>query len=208
MEGKWVLFKKRLLQFSTFACSGYRETSAEGTKNTGVSGLKPIVDDERRRKGKRQASSSVPTGKGQTDDKRSKSLEARPATGAKILCFWGARCRKSSCDGRHPPVCRNYKYVNRCIHGNNCLYRHADGEEKPSKRSKSESTQRTISIPKEKKGPKLCISKFRSKEVYSAESWANEIERFGGTCFQILRTHLVRSSNSGKKRVSRRCPKR
>ena len=38
-------------------------------------------------------------------------------------------------------MCRNYKSGNRCIHGNNCLYRHADGEEKPCKRSKSESTQ-------------------------------------------------------------------
>ena len=72
--------------------SGNRETSAEGAKNTGVSSLKPAVDNERRRKGKEQASFSVPTGKGQTDDKRSKSLEARPATRAKIPCLWGARC--------------------------------------------------------------------------------------------------------------------
>ena len=60
--------------------SGHRETSAEGAKNTGVSSLKTAVDNERRRKGKEQASSSVPTGKGQIDDKRSKSLEVRPAT--------------------------------------------------------------------------------------------------------------------------------
>ena len=52
--------------------------------------------NERRRKGKGQASSSVPTGKGRTDDKRSKSLEARPATRAKIPCLREARCRKSS----------------------------------------------------------------------------------------------------------------
>ena len=61
--------------------SGNRETSAEGAKNTGASSLKPAVDNERRRKGKEQASSSVPTGNGKTDDKRSKSLDARPATG-------------------------------------------------------------------------------------------------------------------------------
>ena len=103
--------------------SGNRGTSAEGAKNTGVSGLKPAVDNERRRKGKGKASSSVPTGKRRTDDKRSKSLEARPATRAKIPCLWGARCRKLSCDYRHPPVCRNYKSGNRCIHGNNCMYR-------------------------------------------------------------------------------------
>ena len=40
-------------------------------------------------KGKEQASSSVPTGKGQTDVKSSTSLEASPATGAKIPCLWG-----------------------------------------------------------------------------------------------------------------------
>ena len=71
--------------------SGNRETSAEGAKNTGVSSLKPAVDNERRRKGKEQASSSVTTGKGQTDDKRSKSPEARPATGVKILCLCGGK---------------------------------------------------------------------------------------------------------------------
>ena len=49
---------------------GNRETSAEEVKkNTGVSGLKPAVNNERRRKGKEQASSSVPTGKGQKLDK-------------------------------------------------------------------------------------------------------------------------------------------
>ena len=54
--------------------SGTREKSAEVAENTGVSSLKPAVDNEWRRKGKLQASSSVPTGKGRTDDKRSKSL--------------------------------------------------------------------------------------------------------------------------------------
>ena len=114
--------------------SGNRETSAEEVENTGESSLKPVVNNERRRKGQEHASSSVPTVKGQTDDKRSTSPEASPATGAES-----------------PPVCRGYKSGNRCIHGNNCLYRHADGEEKPSKRSKSESTQEAVAILKEKK---------------------------------------------------------
>ena len=48
-------------------------------------------------------------------------------------------------------MCRNYKSGNRCIQGNNCLYRHADGEEKPSKRSKSESTRGTVAILTEEK---------------------------------------------------------
>ena len=110
------------------------------------------MNNERRRKGKEQASSSVPTGKGQTDDKRSTSLEASPATGAKIPCLWEeARCKRSSCDYRHSPVCCDYMSGNRCIHGSNCLYQHVDAEEKPSKKSKKESTQGAIAILKEKK---------------------------------------------------------
>ena len=66
-------------------------------------------------------------------------------------------------------MCRDWKSGNRCIYGNNCLYRHADGEEKPSKKSKKESTQGAVAILKEKI-PRLCISEFRSKEVYSAEA--------------------------------------
>ena len=114
--------------------------------------------------------------KGQIDDKRSTSLEASPATRAKIPCLWMIRCKRSLCDYRHPPVCRNYKSANKCIHGYSGLYRHADGAEKPSKRSKSESTQGAVANMKEKQGPRLCISKFRFKEVYPAENWTNEME--------------------------------
>ena len=74
--------------FQHSRASGNRETSAEEVKNTGVSSLKPAVNNERRRKGKAHISSSAPTGKGQTDDKSSTSLEARPATRAKIPCVW------------------------------------------------------------------------------------------------------------------------
>ena len=114
---------------------GNRVTTAEEVENARVSGLKPAVNNERRRNGKEQASYSVPTGKGQTDVKSSTYLEASPATRAKILCLW-ARCKRSSCGFRHPPVCRDYKSGNRCVHGNNWLCRLATGEEKPSKKSK------------------------------------------------------------------------
>ena len=60
--------------------SGNREITVEEVENARGSGLKPAA--ERARKNKEQASSSVPTGKGQTDDKRSQSPEARPATKA------------------------------------------------------------------------------------------------------------------------------
>ena len=99
-------------------------------------------------------------------------------------------------------------YIWKQVHGSNCLFRHVDGEEKPSKKSKKESTQGTVAILKAK-GPRLWISQFRSKEVYSSGNWANETERFGGTSYKILRTHLVRNSNSGKKwAISGRYPKR
>ena len=74
-------------------------------------------------------------------------------------------------------MCCSNTFGNRCIHGNNCLYRHADGEEKPSKRS--ESTEGAVAIVS--KSPRLCISQITSKDVHSAGSWANEIELFGGT---------------------------
>ena len=37
----------------------------------------------------------------------------------KFLVYGRTRCWKSSCDYRHPLVCRNYKSGNSCIHGNN-----------------------------------------------------------------------------------------
>ena len=131
------------------------------------------------------------------------------ARGSSLKPAGRAKCKRSSCNYRHPPVCRNYQSGNRCTHCSNCLYRDADGEEKPSKKSKKESTPGAVAVLRDKKGPMLCISKFRSKEVYSEESWANEIERFGETHHKILRTHLVRNSNSGKKRaIWRNYPKR
>ena len=54
-------------------------------------------------------------------------------------------------------MCRDYKSESRRINVNNCLFRHVDGEEKPSKRSKSESTQGALAILKEKKVPG-CVS--------------------------------------------------
>ena len=67
----------------------------------------------------------------------------------------------------------------------------------------------TVAIMRREKGPRLYISKFRSNEFYSTESWRIGIERFGGTHHEILRMHLVRNWNSGKKRaIWRRCPKR
>ena len=58
--------------------------------------------NERVREGNEQTSSSEPKVRARTDVKSSTSLEARPATGAKIPCAWGAKCQISS-RVRHPP---------------------------------------------------------------------------------------------------------
>ena len=93
-ESKWVLLKRRIWQFSTQACL---------TKLRGESA------NERVRKGNEQTSISAPKVRARTDVTRSTSLEARLATKAKIPCAWRAKCKISSCDYRHPPVCRNCK---------------------------------------------------------------------------------------------------
>ena len=47
-------------------------------KNTGVSSLKQAVNNERRKKGKEQAPSSVPTEKGQTEVKKLEKSGGQP----------------------------------------------------------------------------------------------------------------------------------
>ena len=146
--------------FQHTRASGNRETTSEEVENARVSGLKTAVYNEQRRKGKEEVSSSVQTGK-RTDRRETLDdlrLELKP------LVYGGARCKRSSCAFRHPPVCRGYKSGNRCIYGNKCLYRQADGEEKRSKKSRKESTQGEVAILKEKK---------RSKVVYLK----NQIQR-------------------------------
>ena len=129
--------------------------------------------------------------KAQTDVKSSTSLEARPASRAKIPCNSGAKCKRSSCAYRHPPVCRDYKSGNRCIYGNHCLFRHADGEEKPSKRSKRECTHGAVAILKLRKSQRLCISKTqiqrneRLGHVRLNTSAAHTIQFSGRTWYEI-----------------------
>ena len=77
----------------------------------------------------------------------------------------------------------------------------------PAKKWKKESTQGAGAILKEK-GPRLYL-KTQIQKVYSAESWANEFERFGGTHHKNSQDDLERKTNPGKKRaISREYPKR
>ena len=156
------------------------ETSVEGAKNTGVSSLKPAVDNERRRKGKLQASSSVPTGKRQTDDKRSKSLEARPATRAQIPCLWERDVEKRRVIiGILPCVVITSLQTGASMATIACIDM-LMVRRNPARCRKVRVLKEQLRFCK-KKCLRLCGSKFKSKEVYFAESWANEIERFGGT---------------------------
>ena len=192
----WSCSRRDTCSFLQTHATGDRESTRE-----------EVVDARRSRL--ERASYSVPKVKEQTDVKSSKSLEASPATGAEILCLWWAKCKRSSCDYRHPPVCRGYKSGNRCIYGHRCLFRHADGEKANPARGREKKVLKEQLLFWGKKGPRLCISKLRSKEVSSAQSRRIGIERFGGTHHKILRTRVVRNSNSGKRRaISRRYPKR
>ena len=81
--------------------------------------------------------------------KSSTSLEASPANGAHIPCLWG-----QDVENRRVIIdilpCGDYKSGKRCIYGNCCLYRHAGGEEKPSKKWKKESTQGAVATLRQK----------------------------------------------------------
>ena len=119
------------------------------------------------------------------------------------------RHQRKERDFRHPLVCRDYKSGNRYIHGNNCLYRHPDDEEKPSKRSKSESTQGAVAILKEKKVQGCVSQNSNPKKSTLRKAGQTRLNASAGHVVKFCGRHLVRSSISVKKRaISRRYPKR
>ena len=80
------------------------------------------------------------------------------------------------------------------------LYRHAEGEKQPQR----EVEKRRYSdkwLLWGKKDPRLCISRLRSNEFYSTESWRIGIERFR-THHEILRMHLVQDWIRERKKQS------
>ena len=112
----------------------------------------------------------------------------------KTHCMYGARCTNPSCNFWHPPVCRSYKSENRCSYGNRCQFRHADGEEKPSKRSKKGSTpQGAVAILKHRKvqgcvfqnsHPKKSILR-KSGQMSGNASAGHTVRHSGRTWYQI-----------------------
>ena len=141
-----LALKGKSCSFLHKPASGNREVKVESARG---SCFKPA--NERVKEGNEQTPFCVPKVRARTDVKSSTNVEARPATRARIPYAWRAICKISSCDFRHPPVCRNYKSEKRWIYGSNCLFRHADGEEKLRKRSKKESTHGAVAILKHRK---------------------------------------------------------
>ena len=157
-EDSWVLFKKRRLKFSAHACYG---------RPWGQRGMK-----WRYARNSPEASILFSTESEETDWRKSFDSLKKPVLWLKlkIPCLLRARWKISSHNCRHHPMCRGYKSRNRCIYGRRCLFRHAD-EKKPSARSRKAVTQEAAAILREKKSPRMCISKLRSNEFYSSETW-------------------------------------
>ena len=82
--------EENLVVFRHMHATGSRETTHKEVENTRGSSPKPAVGNrEHGGRDKEQASSSAPKVREQTDEKRSRSQEAGPATRAnKIFCLW------------------------------------------------------------------------------------------------------------------------
>ena len=89
------------------------------------------------------------------------------------------------------PVCHSYKSGNRCIYGHRS--RHADGEEKPSKRSKKESAQGAVAILRQNK-VQGCVSQNsdprksilrKARDVRLNASVGHTIKFSGRTWYEI-----------------------
>ena len=98
VENKWVLFERRVLQFSAWTCSSEITGSSRKVGNTVGSRLKLATGNRvLGRKDRRQASSSAPTVKEQTDVHCSYSREAIPDKRTRILCVCGCPRRAYVC---------------------------------------------------------------------------------------------------------------
>ena len=186
--------RESLCSFLHAPAASNREPAKEKVVRTGESRLKHAMGNRELKKKKEQGSSSVPKVTEQTDVKSSGSRETSPATRAKIFCLWGAKCETSSCDYRHPPVCRNYKSGNGCIYGMCCLFRHADSDEKPSKKVEKLGTPGAVAILKESK-VQGCVSHnsdpqksilWKAGELRANASAGHTIKFSGRTWSQIL----------------------
>ena len=189
--------KESLAVFYTSQQSGNRRILKK-VGDTGRSRLKPAAGNRAHgRKDDGQASSSVPKVKHKTDVQSSNSRGASPDKRTRIPCVWGAKCNKSPCGYRHPPVCVCYMSEIGCSYGKRCQYRHFDAEEKHSKRSKKEGTQGVVTILIG------CVSQdsYPKKSTPRKVGEMRLIERFGGTHLKIFSRALGTKLEFGNERA-------
>ena len=139
-----------------------------------------------------QESSSVPKVKTQTDVKSLNSLKASPATKAqnpmsmvgkmKKIVVWFSKSSRMS-----------WLQVWKQKHLWLSLLISTCWRWKETQREFEKEGTQWITFMRRKKGPRLCISKIRSNEFCSTESWRIGIERSFGTRHEILRMHLVQN---------------
>ena len=171
--------------------TGSRETTHNEVENT--SPRPALGNREHGRKDKEQASSSGPKVREQTKN----AQEVKRQVLRLELKFFAygeggeARCKESSCGHLQPPVCYKYKFGNGCIYGHRCQYRH---EEKPSKRSSKESTQKAVAILRQNKvqgcvfqnsDPKKFI--LRKAGQVRLNAWAGHTVKFSGRTWYEIR---------------------
>ena len=84
-------------------------------------------------------------------------------------------------------MCHSYTSGNRFIYGHRCQYRHADGEEKPSKRSKKESTQGAVAILRQKKVQGCVSQNSDPKKSILRKAGDMRLSASAGTHHKILR---------------------
>ena len=181
VESNWVLLLRRILLFSTKACLG---------KTRGKSGECKIIWPETSywasEKGWRADILFCTQGEGtdwRDELKKSRALRLEPKLPAR-----GEQNVKYRRVIRHPPVCRNFTSESHCIYGNHCLFRHADGEEKPRKRSKKESIWGTVAVLKHKK-VKGCVSQ-------NSDPKKSIIRKAGQTRVNASAGHTVNSQDA------------
>ena len=95
--------------------------------------------------------------------------------------------KKTSCKSWHLPVCQNHNSQNGCKFGETCRVRHAEAEEKPSRRSKKCGAKGSGALLKEPTQLSCVSQEFLSKKnifYVNKENWIK-------TRRQIVQRHLA-----------------
>ena len=149
------------------------------------------VGEDARRSRLEQASSSAPKVKEQTDVKSSNSLEASPATGVKKSLFIESDMQKDRrvIIGILPCVVLTSLETDALMAVVAFFDMLMVRRDLPRGREKNV-LKKQLLFWREKKNPRLCISKLRSNEFYSTESWRNWDWTLRRDTIEILRMQL------------------